>query len=66
MRSRRTSLLSVVPNEFEIIKQKYILVISFLIPFWTLATYIIFYSMKRNIFYTRREENDISAKYKEE
>lgn len=54
-----------VPREFEIIKDRYVLFMSFLIPFWYIGKYLIAFSIKNNIFYTRREEPFKLAKAKD-
>jgi len=45
----------VIPSAFEIVKQKYLLFIAFLVPVWSIAKYLVSYSIKNNVFYTRKE-----------
>ena len=49
-------MLRTIPNEFEIARERYVVFVAFLIPFYMLAHYVVFFGIKNNVFYTRREQ----------
>jgi hypothetical protein len=49
---------SILGNEMLFLKDRYIVYISFFIPFWLIAQCVLNYSIRKSVFYTQKTDEN--------